>query len=165
MRSKAQECDQAYWLAKDKASKDNRTTPKPKDTPKCNNSLSSTSNTSNTFNHNKCPNNPSTSNASATPGSSSYSAPHPPSSSPNNSKPNSQPQALNLGNKLGRDGKLTSDEHDRRIKANLYLYCGAAGHNAANCRKSAKAKGRSAHVESASAPAAQTESPPVDSKK
>jgi hypothetical protein len=172
MRTKAQECDQAYWLAKDEASKDSKPAPKPKDNSRPNNPSSSSNSNSNNSNNrsnnrsdNRPPrhnNQPSSSNIS---GSGSQFPRSNNSTNNSNNKPNHPPRSSDLSSKLGRDGKLNSDERECRMKANLCLYCGAPGHNAANCRKSAKAKGRSAQVESPPAPAATPESPAADSKK
>jgi len=53
-----------------------------------------------------------------------------------------------LGDKLGKDGKLTAAERARRFANNLCLFCGGVGHSARECPKSsssaAKAKGRAA---------------------
>jgi hypothetical protein len=170
MRAKAQECDQAYWLAKDEASKESKPAPKPKDTSKPNNSASySNSNNSSNRPNNHSDSRPQRSNFtpnSQNSGSGSSSS-RPNHSSNNSFKPNNQSRpSPDLSSKLGRDGKLNSDERERRMKNNLCLYCGAPGHNAANCRKSAKAKGRAAQVDTSHpAPTAAIESPPADSKK
>ena len=51
-----------------------------------------------------------------------------------------------LSDKLGKDGKLTPQERQRRFDNNLCLFCGGTGHTATNCPKSsssaAKAKAR-----------------------
>ena len=39
-------------------------------------------------------------------------------------------------NKLGKDGKLTSEERERRKANNLCLFCGQSGHSVNNCPKS-----------------------------
>ena len=46
--------------------------------------------------------------------------------------------------KLGKDGKLTQEERQRRFANNLCLFCGGPGHTSANCPKksSTPAKGR-----------------------
>jgi Zinc knuckle len=48
--------------------------------------------------------------------------------------------------KLGKDGKLTSQERQRRFDNNLCMFCGGVGHVAKDCPKStssaSKAKGR-----------------------
>jgi Domain of unknown function (DUF4939) len=55
-----------------------------------------------------------------------------------------------LSEKLGKDGKLTPQERQRRFDNNLCMFCGGVGHTAANCTKStssaSKAKGRAAQV-------------------
>ena len=52
----------------------------------------------------------------------------------------------NLLSKLGKDGKLTPQERQRRLDKNLCLFCGASGHMAKDCpkRTSAAAKARAA---------------------
>jgi hypothetical protein len=63
-----------------------------------------------------------------------------------------------LADKLGKDGKLTPQERQRRFDNNLCLFCGGAGHTAANCSKAsssaAKAKARSAQAKEKEPPAA-----------
>jgi hypothetical protein len=67
-----------------------------------------------------------------------------------------------LAEKLGKDGKLTQQERQRRFDNNLCMFCGGVGHTAANCTKAsssaAKAKARSAQAKD-------KESPAGDSKK
>jgi hypothetical protein len=67
-----------------------------------------------------------------------------------------------LADKLGKDGKLTKEERQRRFDNNLCMFCGGVGHTAANCNKAsssaAKAKARSAQAK-------EKESPAGDSKK
>ena len=166
MQAKAQECDQAYWAAKDETNKDSKPTPKGKDKPTNTTSASSSSSTSRHHNSDssRCSNGPShsSSNTNAT-SSSSSSLLHPNNNNYNNSKPSNQSRPSNLGNKLGRNGKLTSEECEHRMKQNLCLYCGTSGHMATDCQKSAKAKGHAANVDSASS-APKPELPPADSK-
>ena len=61
------------------------------------------------------------------------------SSSSNNNKPD-------LSSKLGKDGKLTQQERQRRMDNKLCLFCGKGGHVAHDCRKTmssaSKAKAR-----------------------
>ena len=61
---------------------------------------------------------------------------------------NSDKKKSELGNKLGKDGKLTAVEQARRFANNLCLFCGGVGHTARECPKSSssatKAKGRAA---------------------
>jgi len=51
-----------------------------------------------------------------------------------------------LLDKLGKDGKLTSEEHKHRFDMNLCMFCGATGHKAKDCPKSGSraAKARAA---------------------
>jgi len=64
------------------------------------------------------------------------------SSSKDKTKPNP------LANKLGKNGKLTGDERECRIKEGLCLYCGKYGHVAQDCSKALAAKAHAASVES-----------------
>jgi len=41
-----------------------------------------------------------------------------------------------LSSKLGKDGKLTPQEHQRHLDNKLCLFCGTAGHIAKDCPKS-----------------------------
>jgi hypothetical protein len=53
-----------------------------------------------------------------------------------------------VADKLGKDGKLTSEERQRRFDNNLCLYCGGTGHKTSDCKKAsaAKTKARAAQV-------------------
>ena len=78
-------------------------------------------------------------------------------------KPASSSGSTNpLADKLGKDGKLTQQERQRRFDNNLCMFCGGVGHTAANCTKAsssaAKAKARAAQAK-------EKESPAGDSKK
>jgi hypothetical protein len=61
-----------------------------------------------------------------------------------------------IADKLGKDGKLTPQERQRRFDNNLCLFCGGTGHNAANCPKSSssasKTKARAAQVKEKETP-------------
>ena len=64
-------------------------------------------------------------------------------SRPNNpSKPSASGFKKDITDKLGKDGKLWTDEQKCRMEKNLCLYCGAGGHSAKDCHKAASAKGR-----------------------
>ena len=82
----------------------------------------------------------------------------PSGSSPKNSSKLGSPKALSnppkpYADKLGKDGKLTSEERQRHFANHLCLFCGGAGHNVDACpKKSAAAKARAAKA--AGAPAA-----------
>lgn len=80
------------------------------------------------------------------------------SSSSKKSSTSSTPKPNDLGDKLGKDGKLTPAERTRRIANNLCLFCGLAGHRAADCKKAMKA--RAATAEKAPAAASTSASAP-----
>lgn len=68
--------------------------------------------------------------------------------------------------KLGKDGRLSSSERERRLQNDLCLYCGGAGHKSADCKKRAAASGRASHVHQHhhdDAPGT-SESPPEEAK-
>ena len=60
-----------------------------------------------------------------------------------------------IADKLGKDGKLTSEERQRQFTNKLCMFCGGAGHIAADCNKAktAKAKARSAQAKEKDPPA------------
>ena len=70
------------------------------------------------------------------------------SNSNSNDKSKSVPNPLS--DKLGKDGKLTPQERQRRFDNRLCLFCGGAGHTAKECTKASasasKVKGRTAQV-------------------
>jgi len=57
--------------------------------------------------------------------------------------------ASDYSSKLGKDGKLTPQERQRRLDNNLCLFCGTSGHVAKDCSKpsSAAAKAQVAKAE------------------
>lgn len=63
-------------------------------------------------------------------------------------KPASKPTPKPYADKLGKDGKLTQEERQRRFTNNLCLFCGGSGHTASDCSKksSSAAKARAAQV-------------------
>ena len=65
-------------------------------------------------------------------------------------KPASSGNSAALADKLGKDGKLTPAERQRRFDNNLCMFCGAVGHTAKDCPKSSssafKAKARAAQA-------------------
>jgi len=73
-----------------------------------------------------------------------------PSSKPSlSSTPKKQPNTpwVDLSSKLASNGKLTSNEHKKRLENNLCLYCGAGDHKLDSCPKkqtTVSPKGRSA---------------------
>ena len=54
---------------------------------------------------------------------------------PNSSGSSGQNKKPDLSNKLGKDGKLTSEEHACQFANNLCMFCGGAGHKASECLK------------------------------
>ena len=79
----------------------------------------------------------------------------------NNNKKNdksasSSGNSASLSDKLGKDGKLTPAERQRRFDNNLCMFCGGVGHTAKDCTKStsstAKAKARATQVKEKDTP-------------
>ena len=68
----------------------------------------------------------------------------------NSDKPASSGNSAALSDKLGKDGKLTPQERQRRFDNNLCMFCGRTGHSARDCPKSSsstsKAKARAAQA-------------------
>jgi Retrotransposon gag protein len=64
-----------------------------------------------------------------------------------------------LADKLGKDGKLTPQERQRRFDNKLCMFCGGTGHTARDCTKSTSSAGK------ARARAAQVSAPKEDPKK
>ena len=67
------------------------------------------------------------------------------SSSSSNLTPKKLGKTPELSDKLGKDGKLTSEEHKCRFEQNLCMFCGSSSHKAKECPKSGSqaAKARS----------------------
>jgi hypothetical protein len=70
------------------------------------------------------------------------------SAEPASASTSSAPKAPDLNTKLGKDGKLTAEERQRRLDKKLCLFCGGPGHTARDCTKSTScaAKGCAAMV-------------------
>ena len=137
---KAQSYDQAYWVTKDEVTKSSPSTQstnaKDKDKPSYSDKKRYTpSDQQSTSQSGFHPNNTSslTNSFSKNPSPSSGSTRKP-----------------DLSEKLGKDGKLRSDERKRRMEKNLCLYCGAGSHSAKDCRKSTSTCGRAAQASSSS---------------
>jgi hypothetical protein len=69
----------------------------------------------------------------------------------NKGKPaTSSGNSTSISDKLGKDGKLTPQERQRRFDNHLCMFCGGSGHSAKDCPKStssaSKAKARAAQV-------------------
>jgi len=100
------------------------------------------------------------SKANPSPAASSAKNPSKPSPSP---APKKQPNTpwVDLSSKLASNGKLTSDEHKKRLENNLCLYCSAGDHKLDSCPKkqtTVSPKGRGASA-TADTPAAASEKP------
>ena len=138
LRLKAQDADEIYWMTKEETS--NETKPSPKKDHKSSNSNPNPNPNSNSHNSSSRSGNPS--------GSDSKFKSH-----KEKSKDSSNP-------KVGKNGKLTTDEWERRLKEGLCLYCGEKGHVAQDCPKS---KATKAHA--ATATSNESKSDSADSKK
>jgi len=70
------------------------------------------------------------------------------SAKPASASTSSTPKAPDLNTKLGKDGNLTAEEHQRCLDKKLCLFCGGPGHSARDCTKSTSraAKGCAATV-------------------
>ena len=124
LRALAQDINACYWECKDEIARQTKSNP-----------VTSSNTTGNTSNHKAT-----SSGNSSQPSASS-------SSSPSGSKPAGK--TPDISNKLGQDGKLTSEERQRRFDKGLCMFCGASGHLAKECPKlgSRAAKGRAAVAE------------------
>ena len=75
------------------------------------------------------------------------------SAKPSGNASSSKPSTSETPSHLGKDGKLTEAERQRRIKEKLCMFCGQSGHMAKDCPKSTSksAKARAAKVETPAA--------------
>jgi len=123
LRALCQEIDACYWERKDKISRTTKTQPTSSPTKSSNSSQEKSKNG----------NPPSSANSS---GSSKATS--------NQSSSGSRPD---FTNKLGKDGKLTADEHKQCLDNNLCMFCRGTGHFMDNCpKKSKKAKAHAAAI-------------------
>jgi len=122
LRVLTQEIDARYWERKEEVARQNKT---------------STSTSTNT---------PNTKSGKTDKGKSSGNTAQSSSSSTPTQKANKSGKTAELSDKLGKDGKLTSEERKRRFDMNLCMFCGATGHKAKDCPKSGSraAKARAA---------------------
>ena len=137
----AQSIDSHYWEHRSKVARETLTTLKPK---RSNNKGKGTkANNNTTLNSDKNKNN--NNNNKTNSGNSCTS-----STTGNTNSGNSNWKKLNsnLSSKLGKDGKLTQQEHQCHFDQNLCLFCSKGGHVAKDCSKamSSTAKGCSATV-------------------
>ena len=136
-----QSIDSCYWECHSEVARETPTTPKlehsndkGKGTSANNNITPNSDKNKNNNNNNKT--NFGNSDTSSTTGNTN-------SSNSNQKKPNSY-----LPLKLGKDSKLTQQEHQRHFDQNLCLFCSKGGHVAKDCSKamSSTAKGRSTTI-------------------
>lgn len=110
------------------------------------------SNSNNNKSDRKPNNNNPSNNSSNNNKSNNQKAPASSSGNNNNTSKSEKPKssANPLSDKLGKDGKLTPQERQRRFDNNLCMFCGGMGHTANACPKStstaSKAKARSAQA-------------------
>lgn len=137
LQNLAQNIDRRYWERRDEVARSSNKSGQSKPQDKKPENKAKPSGNSSTPNSG---NNPSNSGKSQTPA--------PTTSSSNNNSGSQQAKKPDLTSKLGKDGKLTAEERQRRFTNNLCLFCGGAGHTAKNCTKSsssaAKSKARAA---------------------
>jgi hypothetical protein len=134
MRLKAQDADDIYWMQKDEANQETRNSGNSGNPAKKDSKGNSHSNSNFNSNH------PSPKPTSSNIGNSA--------SSGKRSESKDKPKPNPLADKLGKNGKLTGEERERRMKEGLCLYCGKSGHVAHDCPKAVAAKARAASVES-----------------
>jgi hypothetical protein len=128
MRLKAQDADDIYWIGKDEAKQESRKS-----------GNSGRKETSSTTHH---------SNTNASTSKPTQSSNHSkPMQSGKKSDAKDKPKGPDLSDKLGKDGKLKSNEWECCIKEGLCLYCRKPGHVATDCSKAAVAKARTSKVE------------------
>ena len=123
LRALAQDIDARYWEHKDKIAHQTKSNPV------------TSSNT--------------TGNMSSRKATSLSNSSQPPTSSSSSSGSKPAGKTPDISDKLGRDGKLTSEERQRRFDKGLCMFCGALGHLAEECPKSGSraAKGHAAVTE------------------
>lgn len=63
--------------------------------------------------------------------------------------------------KLGKDGKLTQEERQRRFANNLCMFCGASGHIASACPKKSSSAAKARAAQAVPVPAVATPAAPV----
>jgi hypothetical protein len=136
LKALARQIDSRYWRRQEEIKRENKSKPSTTSQDKSNN------------NNNKSSKNTSTSATSSTTPKTSSTSTSTPSGS-GNSASSSKKTTEDLSNKLGKDGKLTTDERNRRITNNLCLFCGGTGHRASECKKAAKARAAKVKTESA----------------
>ena len=142
MRTLAQLFDHRYWERQEEIRQENAQRKSGSSNSGKNNNGNSSHNSDKTHDKNKSSkqsSNSSSANNSASKNRNSGSN----SNQSGSSKPTPPPEYVN---KLGKDGKLTPEERERRRANKLCLFCGLPGHTVENCPKStsnaSKTKGR-----------------------
>jgi polyhydroxyalkanoate synthesis regulator phasin len=145
LRILAQSIDSRYWEREEETKRERPSQSSEKKPEKSPNQASSSSNSNNSNKHGK--------------------KPHPPRDSASSSQ-NTEKKTSDLGDKLGKDGKLTTAERARRFANNLCLFCGGTGHTAKECPKSSSSSSKAKLRAAKSKPDSKTDSNPAeDSKK
>jgi len=120
LRALCQEIDTCYWERKDEISHTTKSQPTPSPT-KPSNSRGNSSNSGQE--KSKTGNSSSSANSGL---------------SKTTSNQSSSSSRLDLTNKLGKDGKLTTDDRKQRLDNNLCMFCRGTGHFVDNCPKKTK---------------------------
>ena len=136
LRTLAQSIDAHYWERHSEISRATPSTKNTSPTSKPSDNKSSTSASSSKSQEKK----PDNSDRSASGSGSRPAIPRPNNATPASRKPE-------LQGKLGKDGKLTAEERQRRFDNKLCMFCGGPGHVAKDCNKRNKdPKARNASV-------------------
>ena len=135
LQTLAQNIDRRYWERRNEVARSSNKSGQSKQEKKSDGKTKSSSG------------NPSSSNSGNNPSNSSKTT-TPASTSGNSGNSGTQSKKPDLTSKLGKDGKLTAEERQRRFTNNLCMFCGGSGHVAKNCTRAtssaAKAKARAA---------------------
>jgi len=136
LRTLAQSIDARYWERRSEISRATPSTKNTSPTSKPSDNKSSTSASSSKSQEKK----PDNSDCSTSGSGSRPAIPQPNNATPTSRKPE-------LQGKLGKDGKLTAEERQRRFDNKLCMFCGGPGHVAKDCNKRNKdPKARNASV-------------------
>jgi hypothetical protein len=138
MRDLAQQIDHRHWEREEEIRQENsqRKSP-PTNSGNSNNGNSNNGNSSNNSGKkNKPPKSSQSNNQSASNSNSNSNNRNSGSNKNNSSGSTQQSPPPEYANKLGKDGKLTQEERERRKTNNLCLFCGQSGHSVTSCPKS-----------------------------
>src|SRR5277367_1600221 len=146
LKSVAHAIDARHWERLCEKTRNDSKTPQKSDNKTNSNGNKSDNKSNNGSSSSKNKSNGSTSNNNN--GNNNKSA-KPSTSGTSGTSANSANSANPISDKLGKDGKLSADERQRRFDNELCLYCGIAGHKTKDCKKAAasKTKGRAAQVQ------------------